>query len=182
VIEAIDGQLVTNCILQSPKIEKDEIVSDPTRDLLKMVLVDRYNDGAAAVCFVKNFGLQRGAIASTVSHDSHNIIAVGANDHDLARSINALIEVKGGISVASHLDTTIEVLPLPIAGLMSDQDGYQVAEAYSRIDAAAKALGSKLTAPFMTLSFMALTVIPALKLGPDGLFDVNQFKYVPLSD
>jgi adenine deaminase len=178
VIEAIDGQLVTNCIRMAPRTENGHAVIDIDRDLLKMVLCDRYGGGKPAVAFVKNFGLKHGAIASSVSHDSHNIIAVGTSDENLAAAINAIINVRGGISVANG--GQIDVLPLPIAGLMSAGDGLQVAEDYSRLDRLAKELGSQLSAPFMTLSFMALTVIPELKLGPEGLFDVAKFSYVPL--
>jgi len=178
VIEAIDGQLVTNRLSLPPRVELGEVVSDVDRDLLKMVLCDRYGGGKPAVAFVKNFGLRRGAIASSVSHDSHNIIAVGVTDEELAGAVNAVIDARGGISVAACDQT--EILPLPIAGLMSAGDGHQVAADYSRLDRLAKELGSPLSAPFMTLSFMALTVIPELKLGPEGLFDVAKFNYVAL--
>ena len=151
---------------------------DVDRDLLKIVLCDRYGGGKPAVAFIRSFGLKQGAIASSVSHDSHNIIAVGTSDDDLAAAINAIIDVRGGISVANG--EQVDVLPLPIAGLMSAGDGHQVAADYSRLDRLAKELGSHLNAPFMTLSFMALTVIPELKLGPEGLFDVASFRYVPL--
>jgi adenine deaminase len=177
-IAAIDGQLVTNRLLVAPSVCDGSLVADVPRDLLKMVLVDRYGGSTTAACLVKNFGLRRGAIASSVSHDSHNLIAVGTDDFELMKAVNALVHAKGGISLAAG--DTLEVLPLPIAGLMSAGDGRQVAADYSRLDAAAKALGSQLAAPFMTLSFMALTVIPSLKLGPLGLFDVHQFQYVPL--
>lgn len=179
VIEALDGQLVTNDLRETPKVENGFIEPDLGRDLLLMALVDRYGGGIPAVCLVKNFGLQSGAIASSVSHDSHNIIAVGTNVNDLAASINLLIDCQGGISLAAGDKTS--VLPLPIAGLMSGDEGVVVAGRYSRLDEAAKALGSKLGAPYMTLSFMALTVIPFLKLGPAGLFDVAKFGYVDLA-
>lgn len=178
IMEAIDGQLVTNRLSISPRVEHGEVVSDAGRDLLKMVLCDRYGGGKPAVAFVKNFGLKRGAIASSVSHDSHNIIAVGVTDDELAAAVNAVIDARGGISVAAGGQT--DTLPLPIAGLMSAGEGHQVAADYSSLDHLAKDLGSPLSAPFMTLSFMALTVIPELKLGPEGLFDVGKFSYVPL--
>jgi adenine deaminase len=178
VIEAIDGQLVTDRVRATPRTENGQVVQDIDRDLLKIVLCDRYGGGKPAVAFVRSFGLKHGAIASSVSHDSHNIIAVGTRDDDLAAAINAIIEVRGGISVANG--GQVDVLPLPIAGLMSAGDGHQVAADYSRLDRLAKELGSQLRAPFMTLSFMALTVIPELKLGPEGLFDVASFSYVPL--
>jgi adenine deaminase len=178
VIEAIDGQLVTNRLQTAPRVENGQVVPDIARDLLKMILCDRYGGGKPAVAFVKNFGLKAGAIASSVSHDSHNIIAVGTSDAELAAAVNAIIDARGGISVARGGKT--DLLSLPIAGLMSAVDGHQVANGYARLDKLAKELGSTLSAPFMTLSFMALTVIPELKLGPQGLFDVGKFDYVPL--
>lgn len=178
VIEAIDGQLITRQQLVEPKIVLHEVVADVERDILKMALVNRYGGGPPAMAFVRNFGLRQGAIASSVSHDSHNIIAVGADDQALARAINLVIESKGGVSVIGP--HSADVLPLPVAGLMSDRDGYAVARDYARIDGLAKSLGSQLAAPFMTLSFMALLVIPELKLGPPGLFDVNLFQPVDL--
>lgn len=178
VIEAIDGQLVTNRVRTTPRVENGQVVADIQRDLLKMVLSDRYGGGRPAVAFVKNFGPKRGAIASSVSHDSHNIIAVGASDEEIAAAVNGIIDARGGISVAAN--GHVEVLPLPIAGLMSADEGHTVAANYSGLDRMAKELGSRLSAPFMTLSFMALTVIPELKLGPEGLFDVGKFAYVPL--
>ena len=133
-----------------------------------------------AVALVKNFGLEAGAIASSVSHDSHNIVAVGTNDDDLARAINLVIEARGGLSVVGPGGEAI--LPLPIAGLMSDRPGQEVAAAYADLDRRAKALGSRLQAPYMALSFLALLVIPSLKLGPTGLFDVERFAPVGLFD
>lgn len=178
VIEAIDGQLVTGRSIIDPRVSENQVVADPQRDLLKIVLADRYGGGPPAVAFIRRFGLRTGAIASSVSHDSHNLIAVGCTDDEIATAINALIDVRGGISVAEG--NAVDVLPLPIAGLMSDRDGREVAAEYSRLDRRAKELGSQLSAPFMTLSFMALTVIPELKLGPQGLFDVEQFAFVPM--
>jgi len=178
VIEALEGQLITNTLLQSPLIIDGKLVSDPERDILKIVVYNRFRHASPAVAFIRNFGLKKGAIASTVAHDSHNIIAVGAEDNDIVKAINLLVQTKGGISVTgpglSH------VLPLPVAGLMSDADGYQVARDYEVIDALAKTLGSKLNAPIMTLSFMALLVIPQLKLSDLGLFDGKSFSFTPL--
>jgi adenine deaminase len=182
VIEAINGQIITGELRAAPKIENSRVVADIANDVLKIALVDRYNGGAPAVGFIKNFGLKQGAIASTVSHDSHNLLAVGVDDRSIARAMNLLIECQGGISAVGEINgKPVEaVLPLPIAGLMSAETGGHVANEYSRIDALAKKLGTKLTAPYMTLSFMALLVIPALKLGPAGLFDVGLFQPVPL--
>ncbi|HEX9650134.1 MAG TPA: adenine deaminase [Cyclobacteriaceae bacterium] len=176
VIEAHDGELVTTSgIEQATKIDGN-IVPDVSRDILKLVVVNRYENSRPAIGFIKNFGLSRGAIASSVAHDSHNIIAVGTNDNDIAKVINLVIEEKGGIAAINGVDSSI--LPLPIAGLMSDLDGYEVAKKYSALDVEAKQMGSRLSAPFMTLSFMALLVIPELKLSDQGLFDGIKFEFV----
>ena len=150
------------------------MISDPGHDILKIAVVNRYKDAPVATAFIKNFGLQTGAIASSVAHDSHNIVAVGADDESICNAVNMIIENKGGISFVN--DNVEMVVPLPVAGLMSDHDGYKVAEQYSLIDKAVKSAGSTLSAPFMTLSFMALLVIPHLKLSDLGLFDGDQFK------
>jgi len=175
VIEALDGQLITNKIMITPKVVNDEIVSDIANDILKMVVVNRYKNSIVAKAFVKNFGLQHGAIASSVAHDSHNIIAVGVDDESICKAVNLVIKERGGVSCVGNNDL---ILPLPVAGLMSNEDGYNVAELYTAIDKAAKELGSKLSAPFMTLSFMALLVIPHLKLSDLGLFDGDTFEFV----
>jgi len=174
VIEALDGQLITNKISAVPKIINQEIVSDVDNDILKIVVVNRYKNAPVAKAFVKNFGLKHGAIASSVAHDSHNIIAVGVDDENICRAVNMVIKEKGGISCAGSQDL---ILPLPVAGLMSNEDGYKVAGLYTAIDKAAKELGSTLSAPFMTLSFMALLVIPHLKLSDLGLFDADKFEF-----
>lgn len=180
-IEALDGQLITNKLSINPKIENGFYVSDLEKDILKIVVINRYNDAPVSIGFVKNFGLKKGAIASSVAHDSHNIIAVGADDESLCSAVNLIIENKGGISCADAAEHSIQkVLPLPVAGLMSNEDGYKVAELYTQIDNAAKSLGSKLSAPFMTLSFMALLVIPHVKLSDLGLFDGDEFKLISL--
>jgi adenine deaminase len=176
VIEALDGQLITNKLWLDPKIDEDQIVSDTDVDILKIVVVNRYHDAPVAKAFIRNFGFKRGAIASTVAHDSHNIVAVGVDDAQICKAVNALIKNKGGVSCVFEEEEL--VLPLPVAGLMSAKDGYEVAENYKKIDAAAKALGSSLASPFMTLSFMALLVIPELKLSDKGLFDGKEFKFM----
>ena len=179
VVEAMDGQLITNKLIEpitSFSVENDIIKSNTEKDLLHMVVINRYSNAPVAKSFVKNFGLKKGAIASSVAHDSHNIIAVGVDAESLSRAVNLIISAKGGVSVVN--ETEEQVLPLPVAGLMSADDGYKVAEAYSSIDAAAKALGSSLAAPFMTLSFMGLLVIPHLKLSDMGLFDGDNFRLV----
>lgn len=180
VIEAIEGQLVTNCLELPAKIEGGQIVSDIERDILKIAVVNRYVPNApVAVAFIRNIGITSGALASTVAHDCHNIIAVGADDESLCAAVNAVIDCKGGIAVARSA-TDASTMPLPIGGLMSDKEGYEVAERYTSIDKEAKALGTPLHAPFMTLSFMALLVIPRLKLSDKGLFDGGSFAFTEL--
>lgn len=175
VIEALDGQLITNSLQETLVVKNGAVQSSVEKDVLKLAVVNRYRSAPVALGFIKNFGFTQGAIASSVAHDSHNIIAVGVDDESLALAVNAVIEQKGGVSVVSNGKT--DVLPLPVAGLMSNLDGYQVAARYSELDAAAKALGSQLGAPFMTLSFMALLVIPHLKLSDLGLFDGDTFSF-----
>ncbi len=174
VIEAFDGQLITNKLTAKPKVINENIISDLENDVLKMVVVNRYHDAPIAVSFVKNFGLKEGAIASSVAHDSHNIIAVGTNDQSICEAVNLIIKEKGGIVALGNGKE--EVLPLSVAGLMSNRNGYEVANCYTSIDQFAKDLGSTLQAPFMTLSFMALLVIPRLKLSDKGLFDGDEFR------
>lgn len=174
VIEALDGQLITNKLTLKGKLENGCWVTDTVNDILKMVVINRYQSAPIAKCFIKNFGFTSGAIASTVAHDSHNIVAVGVTDEALAEAINLVINAQGGVSCVNGKNEQL-LLPLPVAGLMSAEDGYLVAEKYTAIDAMAKSLGSNLSAPFMTLSFMALLVIPHLKLSDKGLFDGDEF-------
>ncbi len=176
VIEALEGQLITNKLEYTPKTANGQIISDTDRDILKIVVVNRYHKAPVAKAFIKNIGFKEGAIASSVAHDSHNVVAVGADDESICRAVNLIIEQKGGISCVSSNGEI--VLALPVAGLMSQEDGYTVAEAYTTIDAMAKSLGSTLAAPFMTLSFMALLVIPHLKLSDKGLFDGDAFRLI----
>jgi adenine deaminase len=176
VMEALDGQLITNELDLKPLMSDGKIIPDIENDILKLTVMNRYRDTKPSIGFIRGFGLKKGAIASCVGHDSHNIIAVGTNDKDLCDAINAIIEHKGGISVSDN--GKVEILPLPVAGIMSNEDAYVVADKYSHIDKIAKSFGSKLNAPFMTLSFMALLVIPALKLSDKGLFDGNKFQFV----
>ncbi len=177
VIEALDGQLITNKLYLPATIVDDCLVSNTADDILKMVVVNRYHMAPVAKSFIKNFGFRTGAIASTVAHDSHNIVAVGTTDEALAAAINAVIAAEGGISCVDSHNQTL-VLPLPVAGLMSTEDGFLVAEQYTAIDTMAKSLGSSLSAPFMTLSFMALLVIPHLKLSDKGIFDGDRFEFL----
>jgi len=178
IIEAHDGQLVTGHLVDALKVVDGHLASDTERDILKMTVVNRYEDAPPSLGFIRGFGLKRGAIASSVAHDSHNIISVGVNDKDMCRAINAIIRNKGGISVVNG--DMEKVLPLPIAGIMSDLSYQEVARGYTEMDRVSKALGSPLKAPFMTLSFMALLVIPEIKLGDRGLFDVGRFEFIDL--
>jgi adenine deaminase len=160
-------------------VEDGYAISNIEKDIIKITVVNRYQNESPALAFINGFNLKNGAIASCVGHDSHNIIAVGTDDDLLCKAVNLIIENKGGISAVSEVESM--VLPLPIAGIMTNEDGYKVAKKYSEIDAFVKEkLGSKLTAPFMTLSFMALLVIPSLKLGDKGLFDGNKFEFTDL--
>jgi adenine deaminase len=177
VIHVHDGQLVTDEVHLPAKAEGGRLVSDSAHDVLKIAVVNRYADAPPAVAFVRGFGLRRGAIAASVAHDSHNVVAVGVTDEELCAAVNAVIEAKGGLAVVDGSGT--DVLPLEVAGLMS-RDGAAVAAGYARLDAKARGLGSPLTAPFMTLSFMALLVIPALKLSDRGLFDGRTFRFTTL--
>ena len=180
VIEALDGQLITNKYLMDvePLLKKDgkEITGNCDIDVLKIVVVNRYSPAPAAIAFIKNFGLKQGASASSVAHDSHNIVATGVDDESICKAVNMIIKHKGGVSCVK--DDLEMMVPLPVAGLMSNEDGYHVAQQYSLIDAAAKEAGCTLASPFMTLSFMALLVIPHLKLSDKGLFDGDKFEFI----
>ncbi len=176
VIEVLDGQLITHKLHLSCKVNEGFADADLSADVLKIAVINRYADAKPAIAFIKNVGLKRGAIASCVAHDCHNIVVTGTNDADMCKAVNLIIEAKGGISLADGSNNLL--LPLPVAGIMSTGDAYEVAAAYTQIDAAAKALGSNLKAPFMSLSFMALLVIPQLKLSDKGLFDANIFEFV----
>ncbi|WP_339918063.1 adenine deaminase [Yeosuana marina] len=178
VIEALEGQLVTNEIIADSLIEDGNLVSNIQNDILKMTVVNRYQNQKPAIAFIKNFGLKEGAIASSVGHDSHNIIAVGVSDEAICKAVNLIIEHKGGICAVSNSEENI--IPLPVAGIISDQDGETVGIKYAELDAMAKRLGSTLHAPYMTLSFMALLVIPSLKLSDKGLFNGTTFKFTSL--
>ena len=175
VIEALDGQLITPEVEGKIILKNGLAESNPEQDILKITVVNRYQDAPPAIAFIKNFGLKSGAIASSVGHDSHNIIAVGLDNASICSAVNLLIEAKGGVSAV--WGDQKEVLPLPVGGIMSPEDGYEVAAAYTRIDRLAKEMGSTLNSPFMTLSFMALLVIPDLKLSDKGLFDGKKFEF-----
>lgn len=183
VIEALDGQLITNKLLVSSSLLKKDnnyLCSNSNEDILKIAVINRYHKAPIARGWIKNFGLKEGAIASSVAHDSHNIIVTGVDDESLCRAANLVITEKGGVSCVSKEKSI--VLGLPVAGLMSHKDGYEVAQQYTEIDKMAKSLGSKLSAPLMTLSFMALLVIPHLKLSDKGLFDGDTFSFEKATD
>ena len=187
VIEALEGQLITNEIHCDSKIEgykldcqiqTGNLISDVEKDILKMAVVNRYQNTKPAIGFIKNFGLKKGAIASSVAHDCHNIVVVGTSDAEICKAVNLIIENRGGICAVYNLES--KSLALPVAGIMSDKDGWETGKLYQEIDSMAKQLGSNLKAPFMTLSFMALLVIPDLKLSDKGLFSGNSFQFVDL--
>ena len=180
VIQAIPGQLITNQLLLPAKIINGLIVSDTQNDILKIAVINRYTPNQPiAIGFIKNFTLKQGALASTVAHDCHNLIVIGCDDESMYQVAQALINAKGGIA-ALDAQGAIHTLPLPVAGLMSTHDAATVAEKYTQINTACKSLGCTLPAPFMTLSFMALLVIPSLKLSDMGLFNGNQFQFCNL--
>jgi len=178
VIVAQDGELVTGQELALAKVKNDNLVSDPGRDILKLVVLSRYRNDPVQIGFIKNIGLKKGAIASSIAHDSHNIIAVGATDKDIVEAVNRLVENKGGIVVGTAED--LLDLPLEVAGLMSIRSGEEVDYRYQLLNEEARKLGTSLKSPFMTLTFMSLLVIPELKLGDKGLFDVTKFEFVDL--
>ena len=178
VIEALDGELITNKIEGDSLIIDGNLVSNTKTDVLKIAVVNRYQNTEAAIGFIKNFGLQKGAIASSVAHDCHNIVVVGVSDELICKAVNLIIKHRGGVCAVN--ETEEQILPLPIAGIMSDKSAIEVGKAYSELDKLAKQMGSQLKAPFMSLSFMALLVIPSLKLSDKGLFDGTSFTFTSL--
>ena len=178
VIEALDGELVTNQIIADALIEDGNLVSNTAIDVLKMTVVNRYKNDAPAIAFIKNFGLKEGAIASSVGHDSHNIIAIGVSDAMVCKAVNLVIENRGGVCAVNN--TEEKIVSLPVAGIMSDKPAQEIGKNYAELDKMAKEMGSKLRAPYMSLSFMALLVIPSLKLSDKGLFDGNTFQFTSL--
>ncbi len=180
VIEALDGQLITNRLEVPVQILHEAIHYNLDMDVLKLVVVNRYYQAPPAVAYIKNFGLERGAMASSVAHDSHNVIVVGVDDADIVAAVNLVMEAHGGLSAACVADKVSEILPLPVAGLMATGTCEEVGAAYGKLDKLVKEWGSPLRAPYMTLSFMALLVIPALKLSDRGLFDGAKFEFTPL--
>ncbi|RMG17755.1 MAG: adenine deaminase [Bacteroidetes bacterium] len=180
VIVAVDGQLITESMRCDLPTGQGRVLASPEKDILKISVINRYQEAAIASGFIKNFGLKAGAIASTVAHDSHNLLVLGTDDHWMCQAANLLIEQQGGLAAVGQAGS--RVLPLPIAGLMSGQDGREVGRQYAEIDAFVKQMGCTLKAPFMSLSFMALLVIPKLKMSDLGLFDAVQFRFADLMD
>jgi len=177
VIEVFDGELLTGSITENATAG-NTVDSDISRDIIKIVVKDRYSDNLPSIGFIKGFGLRKGAFASSVAHDSHNIICVGVEDEEIEKCINSVIKMKGGLSVCASGE--LNSLPLKIAGIMSDNPCEEIAQKYLALSDRVKALGCPLSAPFMTLSFMALLVIPSLKISDKGLFDVDKFCFTPL--
>ncbi len=178
VIEALDGELITNEIQAKTVIKDGNLIADIENDILKMTVVNRYQNTKPSIAFIKNFGLKKGAIASSVAHDCHNIVVVGTSDEEICNAVNLIIKNKGGVCAVNGKQQ--KNVALPVAGIMSDKNGWETGKAYQEIDAMAKELGCTLRAPFMTLSFMALLVIPDLKLSDKGLFSGNKFEFIDL--
>ena len=178
VIEALDGELVTNQIEAASLIVDGNLVSNTETDVLKMTVVNRYKNTEPSIAFIKNFGIKEGSIATSVGHDSHNIIAIGVSDEAICKAVNLIIENSGGICAINKLEE--KIVSLPVAGIMSDLSADEIGKAYAALDVMAKQMGSKLRAPYMSLSFMALLVIPSLKLSDKGLFDGTSFKFTSL--
>ncbi|MEN8965816.1 MAG: adenine deaminase C-terminal domain-containing protein, partial [Polaribacter sp.] len=178
VIEVLDGELVTNQIETESFIENGNLVSNIKKDILKMTVVNRYQNSEPSIAFIKNFGLKEGAIASSVGHDSHNIIAVGVSDEAICKAVNLIIKNRGGVCTVNN--TEEKIVSLPVAGIMSDKSAEEIGKAYAELDKIAKQMGSQLKAPYMSLSFMALLVIPSLKLSDKGLFDGTSFTFTSL--
>ena len=176
VINCFDGDLFTKRSIETIKTKNNTFISNTETDILKIVVYNRYNESKPIIGLIKGFGLKKGAIAQSIAHDSHNIIAVGTNDNDITNAINKIVENKGGISLAD--DNNILDIKLEIAGLMTNKPVKEIAEKYEFITHKTIELGSKLKSPFMTLSFMALLVIPEIKIGDKGIFDGVKFKFI----
>ncbi len=181
IIRLVPDQIVTGCELEEPTVDRGLAVADPARDLAKIAVIERHlGTGRIGLGFVRGFGLARGALASTVAHDAHNVVAVGMDDHDLTRAVQRLVELGGGIVVVANGGVRAE-LPLPVAGLLSDLPLAEVIERSNGLVEAAKSLGCTYPAPFQMLAFLALSVIPKLKITDRGLVDVDRFELVPLA-
>lgn len=178
IIQVMDKSLFTKCIIGAAKVENGNLVSDVDRDILKIVVLNRYGNSPPAIGFVKNFGIKNGAIVSSIAHDSHNIVCVGSDDENIIKVINEIIKNKGGIALSCKNE--LKIMTLPVAGIMTTLKAEKTAMKYKQLNNQARDMGSKLRSPFMTLSFMALIVIPELKLSDKGLFDVNKFDFTSL--
>ena len=181
MIGLVPGQIVTESLVEELRAEDGAALADPERDLAKIAVIERHlGTGRIGLGFVRGFGLRRGAFASTFSHDAHNLVVVGVDDGDMARAVERLVELGGGLVVVDGGELTAE-LPLPIAGLVSDRPLADVIEASEATVAAVHALGSEVESPFQSLAFLALSVIPSLKITDHGLVDVDRFELVPLA-
>jgi adenine deaminase len=179
VIGAVDGELITKSLEAKLPVSNGFLISDSDQDILKIVVINRYNSNSEPqIGFIKGFSLKNSAIAGSVAHDSHNIIAIGENDSDIVQAVNAIIETEGGICLVHN--QKVDSIPLPVAGLMANETIENMAVKYKELDQKVKELGTTLQAPFMTLAFMSLLVIPSLKLGDKGLFDVDKFEFTSL--
>jgi adenine deaminase len=176
VINAMDGELITEKSIEKLELIQGILYPDLSNDILKISVINRYNEAPIASGFIKNFGIKKGALASTVAHDSHNIVVIGTNDDFMCKAANLLISNKGGLSAVNSDNS--KVISLPIAGLMSDRSCEEIGKEYSEIDAFVKSMGSTLSTPFMTLSFMSLLVIPKIKISDKGLFDADKFEFI----
>jgi adenine deaminase len=180
VIGLVPDQIVTESLVEEPTVRDGEAVADPTRDLAKIAVLERHlGTGRVGLGFVRGFGLERGALGSSVAHDAHNIVVVGTNDADMALVVERLAELGGGI-VAVDAGEVLAELPLPVGGLLSDLPLAEVVERSAACTAAAERLGCTGATPFLTMSFLALSVIPSLKITDQGLVDVDRFELVPL--
>jgi len=181
VIGLVPGQIVTESLVEELRAEDGAALADPERDLAKIAVIERHlGTGRIGLGYVRGFGLRRGAFASTFSHDAHNLVVVGVDDDDMARAVERLVELGGGLVVVDGGEVTAD-LPLPIAGLVSDRALADVIEASEATVAAVHALGSEVESPFQSLAFLALSVIPSLKITDHGLVDVDRFELVPLA-
>ncbi|MCI5166011.1 MAG: hypothetical protein D3903_07915 [Candidatus Electrothrix sp. GM3_4] len=180
VITCTDGQIITGQVFVKPKIRKGLVLADPDRDILKVAVIERHHGTHnIGIGFVQGFGFRDGAIASTVAHDSHNLIVIGTDDASMMLAIKKIIKIQGGLVVIGE-KRVLEVLPLPIAGLMTTEPAEKVCISLRRLESAIKKIGITVENPFMLLSFLALPVIPELKITDKGLVDVLKFSSVPL--
>ena len=179
VIGILKNQIITKKLTEKLRIKNYEILPEPNKDILRIAVAERYGHNNLALGFIKGFKLKEGAVASSIAHDSHNIIAIGIDKKDIAKSINTIIEMKGGLTIVKN-DKVLIKLPLPIAGLMSDRPAKELVKKLNKFHKNLKKLGCILNSPIMILSFMALPVVPEIKLTDKGLFDVEKFDFINL--